>query len=176
MPVSQLAAYAACAPLSCNGDCLATVKLSQSRAVPAPVDEAFDRVLRHPLPEVFSRRRLALPPIKDVRGQAGEWGFVGQTRTIVLADGGTMLETLTAVDRPRSFDYTITDVRGALKPLVAKADGRWTFEPAGTGTRITWTWELTPTAAGRLAMPAFGAMWQGYARQALEEIEGILLG
>lgn len=151
------------------------MKLSQSRAVPVPVEEAFDRVLPHPLPAVFSRRNLAIPPIKGVRGQAGEWGTAGQTRTILLADGGTMLETLTAVDRPRSFDYTITEVTGAMKPLVSTALGRWSFEPAGTGTRITWTWELTPTAVGRYAMPVFGAMWNGYARKALEEIERILL-
>jgi hypothetical protein len=154
---------------------MATVTLSQSRAVPVPVDEAFDRVLPHPLTKIFRRRRLAIPPVKDVRDQTGEWGTVGQTRTIVTADGGTVLETLTSNDRPRSFGYTISDVRGPMKPLIASADGRWTFEPAGTGTRITWAWEVTPTAAGRVVMPAFGAMWRGYARQALEEVEGILL-
>jgi hypothetical protein len=154
---------------------MATITLSQSRAVPVPVDEAFDRVLSHPLTEIFRRRRLAIPPVKEVRDQTGEWGTVGQTRTIVTADGGTVLETLTSNDRPHSFGYTISDVRGPLKPLIASADGRWTFEPAGTGTRITWAWELTPTAAGRVVMPAFGAMWRGYARQALEEVEGILL-
>lgn len=154
---------------------MATVTLSESRAVPIPVEEAFDRVLTHPLPEIFRRRRLAIPPIKAVRDQDGEWGTVGQTRTIATSDGGTVLETLTSVDRPLGFGYTISEVRGPMKPLVATADGRWTFEPAGTGTRITWTWELTPTAAGRLVMPAFGAMWHGYARQALEEVEAILL-
>ncbi len=57
----------------------------------------------------------------------------------------------------------------------ARANGLWSFEAAGTGTRISWAWELTPTGAGRPAMPDFGAMWRGYARQALEEIEVILL-
>ena len=154
---------------------MATVTLSESRDVPVPVDEAFDRVLPHPLPEIFRRRRLAIPPVKAVRGQRGEWGTVGQTRTIVTADGGTVLETLTSDNRPHSFGYTISDVRGPMKALVATADGLWSFEPAGSGTRITWTWVLTPTAVGRVVMPAFGAMWRGYARQALEEVEGILL-
>lgn len=154
---------------------MATVTLSQSRAVPVPLEEAFDRVLTHPLPEIFRRRRLAIPPVKEVRDQAGEWGTVGQTRTIATTDGGTMLETLTSNDRPHSFGYTISDVRGPLKPLVASADGRWSFESAGTGTLITWTWVLTPTAVGRPVMPVLGAMWRGYARQALEEVEAILL-
>lgn len=154
---------------------MATVTLSQSRAVPVPLEEAFDRVLTHPLPEIFRRRRLAIPPIKEVRDQAGEWGTVGQTRTIATSDGGTVRETLTSNDRPHSFGYTISDVRGPLKPLVASADGRWSFESAGTGTLITWTWVLTPTAVGRPVMPVFGVMWRGYARQALEEVEAILL-
>ena len=132
-------------------------------------------MLPHPLTEIFRRRRLAIPPIKEVRDQAGVSGTDGQTRTIVTADGGTLRETLTSNERPHSFGYTISEVRGPMKPLIAGADGLWTFEPAGTGTRITWTWEVTPTAAGRVVMPAFGAMWRGYARQALEEVEGILL-
>jgi hypothetical protein len=154
---------------------MATVTLSQSRAVPVPVDEAFDRLLPHPLTEIFRRRRLAIPPIKEVRDQPGVWGTDGQTRTIVTADGGTLRETLTSNERPHSFGYSISEVRGPMKPLIAGVDGLWTFEPVGTGTRITWTWEVTPTSAGRVVMPAFGAMWRGYARQALEEVEGILL-
>lgn len=155
---------------------MATVTLSESRAVQVPIEEAFDRVLVHPLPELFSRRRLAIPPIREVRGQTGRWGTIGETRTIVTTDGGTMLETLTSYERPHSFGYTISEVRGPMKPLVASADGRWSFEPAGNGTLITWSWVLTPTAVGRVVMPAFGAMWHGYARQALEQAAGILHG
>lgn len=154
---------------------MATVTLSESREVQVPVEEAFDRVLVHPLPELFRRRRLAIPPIKAVRGQVGEWGTVGETRTIVTTDGGSMFETLTSVERPHSFGYSIAEVRGPMKPLVSGVDGRWSFESAGGGTLITWTWVLTPTAIGRVAMPAFGAMWRGYARQALDEVASILL-
>lgn len=154
---------------------MATVTLSESRAVQVPVGEAFDRVIVHPLPELFRRRRLAIPPIKEVRGQAGEWGTVGETRTIVTTDGGSMLETLTSHERPSGFGYTISQVRGPMKPLVSSVDGRWSFESAGNGTLVTWTWVLTPTMAGRVAMPAFGAMWHGYARQALDEVAGMLL-
>src|SRR5829696_1053654 len=143
-----------------------SLHLSQSRAVPVAVAEAFDRVLPHPLPEIFRRRRVAIPPIREVREQVGAWDEVGQSRTIVLADGGTMRETLTAVERPHRFAYEITDVRGPMKPLVIRIEGTWTFEPVGTGTRITWAWDLTPTGPGRLAMPLFARMWRGYARQA----------
>jgi hypothetical protein len=38
--------------------------VSSSRAVPSPIDEAYGHTLRLPLPEMFSRRYLAVPPVK----------------------------------------------------------------------------------------------------------------
>jgi hypothetical protein len=125
---------------------------------------------------LFSRRYAALPAIREVRDQVGEWADVGQTRTIVLADRSTMSETLVSVVRPESFGYRIDHVHGPMRPLASSIDGLWTFEKAGTGVRITWSWTVHPsTAATALLMPAFGRMWQGYARQALEQLEGLLL-
>ncbi|MFM2076469.1 MAG: hypothetical protein RJA49_359 [Actinomycetota bacterium] len=155
-----------------------TTHLAKSRTFPVGVDDAYDRVLVAPLPEIFSRRFLVISPITSVEGQDGVWGTsVGQTRTIKLSDGGTVLETLTEIERPHHFAYSIINVTGMLKPLVVAASGKWTFEPVGTGVRITWAWDVTPTdTLGRYAMPLFGRLWSGYARQALDQIEPILLG
>ena len=136
---------------------------------------AFDAVLPLPLTTLFSRRYAALPAIREVRDQVGDWGAVGQTRTIVLADRGTMRETLTSVTPGTSFGYDIEPRTGPLKPLVAGAEGLWAFAAAGDGVEVSWHWSVTPTRAGSLVMPAFARMWQGYARQALEEIEVALL-
>jgi hypothetical protein len=108
--------------------------------------------------------------------QEGEWGReVGQTRTVRTSDGGAMRETLTELDRPGRFGYRIDEIRGPMRPLVTHLDGRWTFEPAGAGTRITWSWELTPTSA--LTAPlvrVVGRMWHEYARRALAELDPLL--
>ena len=62
-----------------------------------------------------------------------------------------------------------------MRPLASSIDGLWSFEKAGTGVRITWSWTVRPaSSATSLLMPAFGRMWQGYARQALEQLEGLL--
>lgn len=145
------------------------------RNIPVSVDVAYDAVLPMPLPLIFSRRYAALPPIKEVRDQIGVWGTAGQTRTIVLADRGTMGETLTAVVPGESFGYHIEPLTGPLKPLVASAEGTWAFAAVGTGVEVSWQWIVQPTGAGALVMPVFARMWQGYARQALEEIERALL-
>ena len=64
-----------------------------------------------------------------------------------------------------------------MRPLVRHLDGAWSFEPAGAGTTITWSWELTPTSrTDRAAGRPVGRMWHGYARHALVTLESILTG
>ena len=152
------------------------VQFRYSRTFPADVERAFDDVLPYDLTKLFDRRYAAIPPIKSVRDQSGAWGTPGQTRTIVLADGGTMREELLEVSRAARFGYRITGITGPMKPLVASLDGVWAFEPAGTGVRITWSWTVQPAGRlGSLAMPVFRRMWQGYARKGFDNIEALLV-
>jgi hypothetical protein len=152
------------------------LRIDYSRAIPVAPQEAFDRVLPMPLTDIFTRRYAVLPPIREVREQDGAWGTVGQRRRIVLADGGTMHEQLTEVEVPLAFGYRISEVTGAMRPLIAAVDGRWSFAPVGTGVRVTWAWTLHPASSvSALALPTFGRLWRGYARQALERVEELLL-
>ena len=154
---------------------MSTRHLEKSCTFPVSVDEAYHPVLVVPLPQIFGRRYWAIALIVEVTGQEGEWGSaVGQTRTIKMSDGGNMLETLTVIDQPNKFGYDISNVKGVLTLLVVAASGTWAFAPDGDGTRITWSWELTPTKVGRLAMPVFARLWSGFAGQAMEEIGKIL--
>ena len=67
--------------------------MEQSRAIPVELQRAFDATLPMPLKAIFSWRYGLLPPVKEVRGQDGIWGQVGETRTVVTTDGGTMPRT-----------------------------------------------------------------------------------
>ncbi|MGZ5400735.1 MAG: hypothetical protein ACXWDM_12065 [Nocardioides sp.] len=60
-----------------------------------------------PLDQLSLRRSGPIPPIRETLEQSATWDTVGQSCTIVLADGGTMRETLTTVDGPRSFGYDL---------------------------------------------------------------------
>ena len=153
----------------------ATMQKSQTFA--ATVEHAYDVVCTAPLTEIFSRRYLAIAAIAEVTGQEGEWGdAVGQTRTIRLSDGATMLETLTAVDRPNHFDYSISELTGPLKMLVSGIDGRYSFERDGGGVQVTWRWIVTPKGvAEKLALPLFAAMWSRYAGRAMGQIKLLLV-
>ncbi|MGI9125916.1 MAG: SRPBCC family protein [Mycobacterium sp.] len=151
--------------------------VEQSRAIPVAPEEAFTKTLPMPLPTLFRRWCGPIPPIKEVRDQTGDWHTAGQTRTIALAGGGTMRETLTSVDAPKSFGYTITGITGPMAPLIDHIEGAWIFAPHGTGTRVTWRWTLhRKSALTAPALPVFARLWRGYARQSLESLSGYLLG
>jgi len=148
--------------------------LQQSRTCPVAVERAFAVVLPAPLPGLFDRYAL-LPAITQVRDQGGDWGTVGQTRTIHLSDGGTMRERLVSVTPPSEFSYRIDGFTGLNKVLFAAVDGRWAFDPDGDGTRITWSWTIHPTSSlTAFALPVVRPMWNGYARQALARIAALL--
>lgn len=151
------------------------ISVEQSRAIPVDIQHAFDGTLSIPLPTIFCRRYALLPPIKQVRGQIGTWGQVGQVRTVVTSDGGTMREVLTGVDAPHSFSYRLSDITGPMRPLVDSIEGRWEFALKGTGTLITWRWILHPRGLGAPLMPLIIKMWLSYAKQSLEQLSELLL-
>ena len=155
-----------------------SLHVEESRTVRATPEQAYDAVVPGPLEAIFKHRHVVMPPIARVSGQEGAWGeTLGQTRTIHLADGGSVKETLVESERPARSSYTITDIQGPMKLLVSQAEGRWTFEPTGDGTVVSWSWTLHPTNAvtSRL-LPVIGVFWKGYARKALAEVERLVAG
>jgi hypothetical protein len=151
--------------------------VQQSRAIPADREAAFSGTVSIPLPTLFHRWYGPIPPIKEVRDQSGEWDSVGQRRTVALTGGGSMREQLTSFESPNSFGYTLSEVKGPLAPIVDHVEGLWTFEPAGTGTKVTWRWTIYPKSAlAAPILPVFGKLWMGYARQSLESLSDQVVG
>ncbi len=152
------------------------VAVAQSRVMPVSVDNAFAGTLPIPLPEIMTQWYGVIPPIKEVREQTGAWDAAGQTRVIVMVGGGSVREELTSVDPPRSFDYTLSGIKGPLAPLVRSVDGRWSFAPAGDETTVTWQWTMHPRSGlSAPLLPFFAKMWQGYARVVLEKLAAQLV-
>ncbi|MDZ5663709.1 SRPBCC family protein [Nocardioides sp. S-58] len=150
-------------------------RVEASRVVQVEPGVAFERLMDAPLTDVFARRYAALPAVAEVVDQPDGWGVVGQTRTIVLADGGRLRETLTDVARPHSFAYRLDGIEGPLRHFVRTIDGLWTVAPHDGGARVTWAWTFYPKASpARLTTNVIGRMWMGYADRALTQLDTIL--
>jgi hypothetical protein len=149
--------------------------VAESRLIPVAAAGAFDRTLPVSPPDIFKHWYGPLPPVKEVREQADVWGAVGQTRVLRMAGGASMREELTSVDPPRSFGYRLTQISGPMALLVDHVLGEWDFTSAASGTEVTWRWDIYPKSAlSSWALPLFGKMWKGYARQSLTELSAIL--
>jgi len=148
-----------------------TLAVHESLVIPVRIEDAFAGTLPIPLTTVFSRWYGPIGPVKEVRGQNGEWGTVGQTRTVMLSPTGSFHEELTSLDPPHSFGYALTKITGPLGLLVSKAEGQWTFNSCGwtnDEAAVGWSWNIH--AASALAgplLPVLGMLWRGYARQSL---------
>lgn len=138
--------------------------LSSSTLVTATPESAWAGVLDAPLEELFPERAGLIPAIKECTGQEGGWDAVGKTRTVVLEDGSSNVETLAEYNQPSSYRYRLSDFTGPMKALVAGVDGQFTFVPEGGGVRVTWSWKIHPTnAVTRTMLPVLGFFWRRYA-------------
>jgi hypothetical protein len=154
-------------------------RVEATRLVAVAPEVAFAGLLAAPQEQVFVHRFAAFPAIRQVVDAPEEWGTVGQSRTIVLADSGRLHQTITSIDPPRAYTYRLDQIQGTLRPFVRSVDGAWTVTPEGDGSRVGWSWTMHPKAhsvasPARLTMTVLGRMWKGYADRALAELELIL--
>ena len=128
-----------------------------------------------------------LPAVTEVRDQSGAWDAVGQTRTLLLSDGGSVVETITDYRRGEFFGYELTEFQKLFGKLVSGARAEWSFstvplvaEPkaaadagtaAATGTRIHWSYTFFPKRGMALIVGAIVALfWAPYMRRVLPGI------
>lgn len=130
------------------------VRVEQIRTLPVTPEQAFRGVIEMDVPAMFRRRYGPIPPILAVSGpDTDDWrGTPAQTRVLELGARGSIRETVVSVDEPRAWIYRITDFKGPLAGLLTNVDGEFLFTPAGTGTRITWSYNMFP--GSRLAASA----------------------
>lgn len=111
-----------------------------------------------------------LPAVVGVRDQTGGWDAAGQTRTLVLSDGGTVRETLRVAVEPR-FAYDLTEFTGVFGVLVAGARAEWRVEAEGDGSSITWAYAFAAKPGWSLAVAAIVRFaWAPYMRAVLPPI------
>jgi hypothetical protein len=111
-----------------------------------------------------------LPGVVEVRDQHGAWDAVGQTRTLVLSDGGTVKETLRVV-APPLFAYDLSAFTGFFGRLVASGRSEWRVADDAAGSVIGWTYTFTAKPGWGFAVAAIMRLaWAPYMRKVLPAI------
>jgi len=116
-----------------------------------------------------------LPAVTAVQDQTGAWDALGQTRTLLLSDGGSVVETITDYRRGEFFAYELTEFQKLFGKLVSGARAEWSFSEvqsgAETGTSIDWTYTFFPKpGAGLIVAAIVSLFWGPYMRRVLPGI------
>jgi hypothetical protein len=142
---------------------------SATAFVTTPASRVFLRLTQHD-PTKFYPRAGVLPAVVEVRDQTGGWDAAGQTRLLVLSDGGTIVETLRSAEAPL-FSYDLTRFTGLFGMLVANAHSEWTVMDDDGHSMIAWTYSFTSRPGRGLVIAAIVRLaWAPYMRRVLPAI------
>lgn len=133
----------------------------------APIDRAWDVIVPCDLPSFFPGMKPAVPAITKVTDQTGDWDAAGQARQIHLDDGSSVHETIDAVDRPHTFNYTVGPFTGLTGKLVVHAKGEFVFEEMGGGTHVRWTYVWKPRPGMQPVVWVLAKLWSAYSKRVL---------
>ena len=113
-----------------------------------------------------------LPGVVSVRDQSGAWDRPGQTRQLMLSDGGWVREKTTNVEPYGFFAYNLSDFQKVFGKLVEYARAEWTFTEVAGGTNIRWSYTFVPLNAGAKPVLAviIALLWGPYMRRVLPKI------
>ncbi len=117
-----------------------------------------------------------LPGVRDVTERKGDWTAPGHSRRVVMSDGASLLETLTAYEENTAVAYRIEGFKAPLGLLVTHAEGAWSFDEVGPAeTKIAWTFTFYPRSAFTAPIVGFIArrLWPGYAGDALDRVKAM---
>jgi hypothetical protein len=151
---------------------VSTHSASATASVDSRASKVFPRLTQHD-PSKFYPKYGVLPAVVAVRDQTGGWDAAGQTRTLVLSDGGTLLETLRSAHAP-VFAYDLTHFTGLFGLLVANAHSEWMVvadDDDGERSTITWTYSFTSRPGRGFVIAAIVRLaWAPYMRRVLPPI------
>ncbi|HEY4269828.1 MAG TPA: SRPBCC family protein [Galbitalea sp.] len=122
-------------------------------------------------PVGFYPKSGLLPAVTEVRDQPATWNKPGQTRQLMLSDGGSVIEHITNVEPNDFFAYNLTDFQKLFGRLVDHARAEWTFTAVDAGTEVRWSYTFFPRRGGGVILAAIvKLLWGPYMRRVLPGI------
>ncbi|MBL8683257.1 MAG: SRPBCC family protein [Myxococcales bacterium] len=116
------------------------------------VEKLFDAATSMETLSTILRPVGPLPGVERAWIAGGAAIGAGVHRSVVLTDGATLDEEITAWAPPRTHEYRVTGFAAPFSLLVESAIARWSFESLGASrSRVLWRYEFALTS--RLALP-----------------------
>lgn len=138
--------------------------------IKAPRETAFSHIVPIDLTTIFTGFG-PLPSVQGTRDQTGVWDAAGQSRTVLLSDGSSAQEALTAYQFPSHFAYTVQSFTGILRFFAKEAHGEWWFEPgpSARSTTVRWRYEFISRSRWLEPLVCFitQQLWRNYMVKAL---------
>ena len=140
--------------------------------IAAPQTMVFEHIMPVDLTSIFTGYG-PLPAVVGTRDQTGAWDAAGQTRTVIMSDGSSAQEQLTAYEYPNYFSYIVSNFTGVLRAFVTSARGEWWFGPGSETSRevthIKWIYVFNARSSFSIPIVWFftRVLWKGYMREAL---------
>lgn len=101
----------------------------------------------------FFQRSGAIPGVTGSRALAAEPNELAR-REVMLSDGTSMVEIITARERPHTQQYSWAHAPAPpLHLLVRGAEAKWKFQPAAGGGRTRVSLQYTFLLTSQLALP-----------------------
>jgi Polyketide cyclase / dehydrase and lipid transport len=148
--------------------------------IDAPPEDVFDYVVREDTPERDLRGYGVVDGVRgSVRLTDGGWDHAGATRVVVLDGGGTLMERIELIERPRRFVYRVEAFHHfAAADFATRGRGYWTVARTPTGTRVSWTYTFTARScpATPVLRAAMAAFFRPYMENGLRSIKAHVEG
>lgn len=135
-----------------------------------PLDWTWSIIVPHD-PTRFYPKFGPIPAVYAVREQEGPWGTVGQSRKLLLSDGGYVVETITDVEPQSFFAYELTSIQRGFKQLVESARAEWCYSEHADGTNVRWSYTFVPRRGRGVIVRLIVRLWWGrYMHNVLPEL------
>jgi hypothetical protein len=156
---------------------MANVPTTANISIAAPRGPFYDWLILRVFTDELDTILLDAPGFAGVASSSGRtnsWNVPGATRIVLLTDGTSTRETVTAATAPDYFAYRLTEFSSrSLRLLVREARGQWWFTDDGTGTHAKWTYtaESRGPLTALILMPVMKVLWNRSMRSAMARIK-----
>lgn len=117
-----------------------------------------------------------VPAATGVELLDGTYDFVGARRKVMFTGGDSLIEQLMNIDKPASYNYSVTKFTDFLEKVSGQAYGQLWFDEVSGQTRITWayTFQYKNLGARMVLSPFLSFVYKKFMKNSLRNAKAVL--